>query len=81
MQIANTHQGVTNSISVPAEINFGIDETLGWYGNFQLPGGKHHAAEKTGRPAGGEHLLRICPGADGAGDRQPDIQASIIAVG
>jgi len=49
------------AVVAATEVDFGIDETHGRYGDLQVSRRQYHAAKQTGRPASSEQLLRIGP--------------------
>src|SRR3954451_16316495 len=59
------------------EVHLGVDRDLAWQRDLLLASRKRDRAFKTGRPAGGEQLLRISADARRAGGREPDVQAAV----
>ncbi len=70
-------------VSVPglAQIYFGVDNRVSREGNLCFSGRELHRANETGRPAGGEQLLRISTVARSSRRRKLDVQPAIAAAG
>src|SRR5215470_6986753 len=61
------------------QVDLGVDGDLGRQRDLLLAGHKADRTFETGRPTGGEQLLRIGADARRAGGRKPDVQAPVGA--